>query len=91
MDGTHSIDLLRKENQMSKKGVQIAAVRINGKIVEAIDKDGALIKVTRQQRELLRNYKAPEYIQEIKKAFSNDHIVADDFMVLKNGDRVFPK
>lgn len=76
---------------MSKKGVKIAAVRIDGKIVEPIDKDGAIIKVTRAQREILRNYKDPEYIQEIKKAFSNDHIVADDFIVIKNGDQVFPK
>lgn len=91
VDGTHSIDLLRKENQMSKKGIKIAAVRIDGKIVEPIDKDGAIIKVTRTQREVLRNYKDPEYIQEIKKAFSNDHIVADDFIVIKNGIQVFPK
>ena len=91
VDGTHSIDLLRKENQMSKKGIKIAAVRIDGKIVEPIDKDGAIIKVTRTQREVLRNYKDPEYIQEIKKAFSNDHIVATDFMVIKNGIQVFPK
>ena len=76
---------------MSKKGIKIAAVRIDGKIVEPIDKDGAIIKVTRTQREVLRNYKDPEYIQEIKKAFSNDHIVATDFMVIKNGIQVFPK
>lgn len=75
----------------NKKGVKIACVRIDGKIVEPVDKDGTVIKVTRTQREVLRNYKVPEYLQEINKAFSNDHIVATDFMVIKNGEKVFPK
>jgi hypothetical protein len=76
---------------MSKKGVQIGCVRIEGKLVEVIDTNGSLVKVTRAQRELLGKYKNPEYIQEIKKAFSNDHIVANDFVVIKNGETVFPK
>jgi hypothetical protein len=76
---------------MSKKGVQIRCVRIEGKLVEVIDTNGSLVKVTRAQRELLGKYKNPEYIQEIKKAFSNDHIVANDFVVIKNGETVFPK
>ena len=76
---------------MSKKGVQIGCVRIEGKLVEVIDTNGSLVKVTRAQRELLGKYKNPEYIQEIKKAFSNDHIVANDFVVIKDGKQVFPK
>ena len=76
---------------MNKKGVQIGCVRIEGKLVEVIDTNGSLVKVTRTQRELLGKYKNPEYIQEIKKAFSNDHIVANDFVVIKNGETVFPK
>ncbi len=76
---------------MSKKGHKIGCVRIEGKLVEVLDTDGSLMKVTRTQREVLRNYKVPEYLQEITKAFSNDHIVADNYMVIKDGQQVFPK
>lgn len=75
----------------NKKGVKIACVRIDGKIVEPVDSDGNIIKVTRTQREVLRNYKVPEYLQGICKAFSNDHIVANNFVVIKDGKQVFPK
>ena len=65
---------------MSKKGKKIECVRIEGKLIEVLDTDGSLMKVTRTQREVLRNYKNPEYLQEITKAFSNDHIVADNYI-----------
>ena len=83
--------ILRKGADMSKKGKKIECVRIEGKLVEVLDTDGALMKVTRTQREVLRNYKNPEYLQEITKAFSNDHIVADNYVVIKDGQQVFPK
>lgn len=73
----------------NKKGIQISWVSIKDKFIEACQEDGSTIKVTRAQRELLAKYKMPNYIAEIKKAFSNDHIVADDFVVQKDGNIVF--
>lgn len=74
-----------------RKGVQIAWIRIDGQHVDVMAHDGSLIKVTRAQRELLRKYKSPTYLEDIKKAFSNDDIVAKDYIVLKEGEQVFPK
>lgn len=74
-----------------RKGTQIAWIRIEGQHVDVIARDGSLIKVTRAQRELLRKYKNPTYLEDIKKAFSNDDIVAKDYIVLKEGEQVFPK
>lgn len=74
---------------MGKKGIMISWVTINGKTIEACQDDGSTIKLTRAQRDLLAKYKMPNYIAEIKKAFSNDHIVANDFVVSKDGEIVF--
>lgn len=74
-----------------RKGVQIAWIRLDGKHVDVMARDGSLIKVTRAQRELLRKYKNPTYLEDIRKAFSNDDIVAKDYIVLKEGEQVFPK
>lgn len=73
----------------NKKGLAIKEVRVEGKIVSVIATDGSLFKVTRTQRNLLCNYKHKDYIAEIKKSFSNDHIVANDFKVIKNGEIKF--
>lgn len=72
-----------------QKGTQIHAVKITGTLIEVIDKNGELIKVTRAQREAFRNYKKPDYIDEICKLFSNNNIIAYDFIVIKNGELVF--
>lgn len=74
---------------MGKKGIQIKCVKIVGKQIEACQEDGSPIKITRAQRDLLAKYKMPNYIAEIKKSFSNDHIVADSFVVIKDGVTVF--
>lgn len=72
----------------NKKGMQIKEVRITNKIVEVICCDDSCMKVTRAQRNVLTNYKQTNYFDAIRKAFSNDHIVANDFKVIKDGDVV---
>lgn len=73
----------------NKKGLQIAEIVINDRVVDVRCTDGSSMKVTRSQRNLLTDYKREGYVNEIKKAFSNDHIVANDFKVVKNGNVVF--
>ena len=88
-DGIHSHNLQKGEEM--RKGVQIDAVRIVGKMVEALTKDGESIKITRAQRELLRKYNNPNYIEDICKAFSNNDVVAKAFIVIKDGESVFTR
>ena len=72
-----------------KKGKQFMNVTIDGDIVIAKDQDNNEIKLTRSQRMILKGYKDPGYILNIKKEWHNDHAIHPDFTVVKNGEVVY--
>ena len=75
-----------------KKGLAIDIVMIdkNGKM-QVITEDGNDMKVTRQERAVLANYKAEDYEEEIKHIFNNPHIIGEEFRVVSNGKYVYGK
>ena len=64
-----------------KKGQKIMSVIINKDQVTVYDEDGKTIKVTRQQRNVLNNYGKHDYLERIKKAFSNENVLSQWFSV----------
>lgn len=79
-----------------KKKVRIKEVHItkvdNGisnKIIEATAEDGKAVKLSRTERQLLADYKNPQYVDNIKKGFGNPDILSEDFKVYKNGEIKF--
>lgn len=73
------------------KGTKIDTVNIEKDIVIATDNNGNSIKLTRTQRNLLRDYKLKDYEERIIKEFSNPKILSDNFKVIKNGNVVYQK
>lgn len=72
-----------------KKGTQIWSVHIENGIVSAMDVHCETIALTRTQRNILRDYKSPDYIDNIKKEFCNPNIIHKDFSVLKDGVLIY--
>lgn len=64
-----------------KKRQKIMTVIINGDHITIYDEDGKSVKVTRQQRNVLNQYGKNDYIDRIKKEFSNDHVLSEHFSV----------
>lgn len=74
------------------KGTKIKNIIIdNDNIITAIDTNGNKIKLTRSQRDLLRNYKNPDYEKKVIKEFSNPNILSNDFAVIKHDKVVYQK
>lgn len=75
-----------------KKGLAIDIIMIdgNGKM-QVITEDGSELKVTRQERAILANYKSNDYEEEIKHIFNNPYIIGDEFRVVSNGKYVYGK
>lgn len=74
------------------KEVQIIEKTVNGisnKIVTATAEDGKPVKLSRTERQLLADYKNPQFVEKIKKGFGNPDIVSPDFKVYKNGTLKF--
>lgn len=74
------------------KEIQIIEKTVNGisnKIVTATAEDGKPVKLSRTERQLLADYKNPDYLETIKKGFCNPNIVSPDFKVYKNGTLKF--
>ena len=73
-----------------KKGIKIYNVNIaEDGTITAMDASCNTIALTRTQRNILSNYKKPDYIESIKKEFNNPNIFHDDFSVMKKGKIVF--
>lgn len=72
-----------------KKGKQIAVVEISDGMVTAKTTDGSIVKLSRNERNVLSRYKEPNYVEIIKKTFGNPNILSDDFTVIKNGEVKF--
>ena len=64
-----------------KKGQKIMSVILNGEQVTVYDENGKTIKLTRQQRRVLNNYGKSDYLDRIKKEFSNNHVISNNFTV----------
>lgn len=75
-----------------RKGIVIvkAIIDVDG-ILSTYSDDGELVKLTRYQRNIIHNYKSNNYISDIKKAFNNQNIVSDNFIVIKNNVQVYPR
>lgn len=68
-----------------KKGEKLLTVEITEGRICAKNTDGSYVKLSRTERNVLSNYKKPDYIANIKKIFGNPEIIADGFTVVKNG------
>jgi len=74
-----------------QKGSKIHILKIENGRVTAFAEDGSVLKLTRAERRTLADYDDPDYIENIRKMFSNPHIVSDEFKVIKNGEIVYEK
>lgn len=68
-----------------KKGTQIQKVEIVNGHVDVFDTNNNSIKVNRTERNLLSDYRNKNYVEDVKKQFSNNAILADGFTIIKNG------
>lgn len=71
------------------KGTIIKKVIIDKEIITAYDEKDNIIKLTRTQRNLLSQYKNPDYIKNIIKEFSNPNILSKEYIVIKNNNIVY--
>ena len=68
------------------KGVTITNIRIdNDGTVHIFANTGDEVKVTRAQRNEITDYKTPDFVKRVSKAFSNDKILATSFTYEVNG------
>ena len=77
----------------NRKGIKIDIIYLdgtsgNGKM-EVITEDGTVMKVTRQERSVLANYKSSTYEEDIKAFFHNPYILGDEFRVVCQGNYVY--
>ena len=72
-----------------KKGKKIWCVYIDRGIITAFTKDMEQISLTRSQRNTLREYKSPNYIEKIVKEFQNNEPLHKEFSVMKDGVLVY--
>lgn len=73
-----------------RKGVKIHNVDISSDgTVTAKDVSCNTIALTRTQRNILSNYKHPDYIRLIVKEYNNPDILHEDYTVTKNGQIVY--
>lgn len=72
-----------------KKGSQINLITINSGEITAYGTDGELIKLTRTQRNLFRNYHDYDFLNKIWKEFGNENILSIDFNIQLNGEVVY--
>lgn len=68
-----------------RKGIMIAEVNISKGEVIALTSTGEKIKLTRSQRNVLSDYKNPNYVNDVIKEFSNPNVFSEGFKVIKNG------
>lgn len=73
-----------------KKGTTIrkVVIDIDGQVT-VYDNTGGLVKLSRSQRNLMKRYRDPDYLDNIRKDFGNANVLSDEFEVEKNGVIVF--
>lgn len=69
-----------------KKGVKLYRVEICDGTVTAFDVSNEKIALTRAQRNIMKKFKGADFLDAIRKAFSNPDILHDDFTVVCNGE-----
>ena len=68
-----------------KKGEQIVRVETNNGRMTVTGTNGSNIKLSRTERNILADYKNPNYVEDIIKVFGNSDVLADGFTFVKNG------
>ena len=72
-----------------KKGIQIMKVTIKNDLIKAFDDKMRPISLTRNQRQILAQYKKNGYIESISKEWHNNNVIHDNFTVEKDGVVVY--
>ena len=72
-----------------KKGIQIMKVTINNDLIKAFDDKMRPISLTRNQRQILAQYKKNGYIESISKEWHNNNVIHGNFTVVKDGVVVY--
>lgn len=71
------------------KGVTITNIKIdNDGTVHIFANTGDEVKVTRAQRNEITDYKSPDFVKRVSKAFSNDKILAANFSYEVKGKKI---
>ena len=70
-----------------KKGCKIHHVIINAGLTCAYSDDDKIIPTTRAQRKALADYKNPNYIENVKKAFNHPDPLDKEFSLYKGSER----
>ncbi len=68
-----------------KKGEKLICVETSNGRVSVRSTEGSNVKLSRSERNVLSDYKNPNYVSDIIKTFGNPDILADGFTVIKNG------
>lgn len=74
-----------KEGYQMKKGVKLTMVVITKGKVTVYLNDGSIAKLSRNERNILSDYKNPNYVKDVENLFGNSHIFNEDFKVIKDG------
>ena len=68
-----------------KKGERLVKIEIIDGRMTITGTSESNIKLSRTERNILSDYKNPNYVDNIIKVFGNSDVLADGFTVIKNG------
>lgn len=76
---------MKSGKKLQKVLITTSPVQGESAFVEAIRVDGSSAKLSRTERKILASYKSKTYVEDIRKTFGCPDILADDFVVYKDG------
>ena len=68
-----------------RKGEKLIKVETMDGRMTVTGVNGSNIKLSRKERNILADYKNPNYVEDIIKVFGNSDVLADGFTFVKNG------
>ena len=68
-----------------RKGEKLIKVETMDGRMTVTGVNGSNIKLSRTERNILADYKNPNYVEDIIKVFGNSDVLADGFTFVKNG------
>ena len=68
-----------------RKGEKLIKVETMDGRMTVTGVNGSNIKLSRTERNILADYKNPNYVKDIIKVFGNSDVLADGFTFVKNG------
>lgn len=71
-----------------KKGIKIEKILINKDHVTVYATDGSEVKLTRNQRQIFKNFNSKDFESNLIKEFSREDILSSDYCVIKDGEPV---